>query len=403
MRSTRRIGSLAVAGLVAALMVAACGGGNGGGSGGGGGGDAAGSAPIKIGVLLELTGPGSDYGTRGKDMIEMLVKEYGGKIGDHPIQVTYADTATTPATAVTKVRQLVQRDKVDVTFGPVFSDAQDAIAPYLATQKKLAMAPIGANWTLSKYKNWVVFPGTLESFCGPGGQALRDSGHGTMATIGADYVAGHQFIDPIAKSFKDGGGRVVQQQWAPLGTSDFGSYISSLKKSDVLAAWTIMPDELAMMQAFTKFKSRSNTDLFLCEAENVTSAQLKETGKGILGTTGMIGSYSPDIENAANTAFIAKVKETYNRTPVIGDGTNYLLFKTLLEGLKKTGGDASLDVLRPAILGMSQDTVAGPVSWSKNGFAVANRYLATVTDQGGTYVWKTDKVFEKVRDPRDTE
>jgi hypothetical protein len=43
------------------------------------------------------------------------------------------------------------------------------------------------------------------------------------------------------------------------------------------------------------------------------------------------------------------------------------------------------------------------VSWSKNGFAVANRYLATVTDQGGTYVWKTDKVFEKVRDPRDTE
>jgi ABC-type branched-subunit amino acid transport system substrate-binding protein len=117
----------------------------------------------------------------------------------------------------------------------------------------------------------------------------------------------------------------------------------------------------------------------------------------------MIGSYSPDIDNAANTAFIAKVKETYNRTPVIGDGTNYLLFKTLLEGLKKTGGDASLDVLRPAILGLSQDTVAGPVSWSKNGFAVANRYLATVTDSGGKYVWKTDKVFEKVRDPRDTE
>jgi branched-chain amino acid transport system substrate-binding protein len=400
MSRRRRAGGLTIAAMVVALVVAACGGGA---SEGGGGSQPAANAPIKIGVLLELTGPGSDYGTRGKDMVEMLLKEYGGKIGEHPIQVVYADTATTPATAVQKVRQLVQRDKVDVTFGPVFSDAQDAIAPYLATQKKLAMAPIGANWTLSKYKNWVVFPGTLESFCGPGGQALRDSGHSTMTTIGADYVAGHQFIDPIADTFKKAGGRVVQQQWAPLGTSDFGSYLSSLKQADVLAAWTIMPDELSMMQAFTKFKGRSNTDLFLCEAENVTSEQLKETGKGILGTNGMIASYSPDIENDANTAFIAKVKETYNREPVIGDGTNYLLFKTLLEGLKKTNGDASLDKLRPAILGMSQDTIAGPVSWSKNGFAVANRYLATVTDENGKYVWKTDKVFPKVRDPRDAE
>jgi branched-chain amino acid transport system substrate-binding protein len=335
-------------------------------------------------------------------MIQMALAEYGNKIGKHPLKVVYADTATKPATAVAKARQLIQRDKVDATFGPVFSDAQDAIAPYLGQQKVLAMAPIGANWTLNKYKNWVVFPGTLESFCRPAGKALRDAGKKTLTTLGADYVAGHQIVDPAGTEFEAAGGKVVQKQYAPLGTSDFGSYMSSLKPADTFVAWTIIPDELSMMQAFIKFKGSSKTDMFLCEAENVTSAQLKQMGTGILGTKGMIASYSPDLKNAANAKFIAAVKARYHRTPVIGDGTNYLLFKTLLEGLKKTGGDAKLDKLRPAILGLSQDTIAGPVAWSKNGFALSNRYLATVTKApGGGYVWKTGKVFQQVRDPRD--
>jgi branched-chain amino acid transport system substrate-binding protein len=399
---------LAAAAIVAALAFSACGqdadggGGSDGGSGGGGG--ASETSPIKIGVLLELTGPGSDYGTRGKDMIEMLVDEYGGKIGDRPIEVVFADTATNPATAVAKARQLITRDKVDVTYGPVFSDAQDAITPYLAQQKVLALAPIGANWGVAKHKNWLVFPGTLDSFCLPGGKALKDAGHDTLATLAADYVAGHQMVDPVGKEFQDAGGKWAQKQYAPLGTSDFGSYMSSLKDVDAVASWTIMPDQLSYLKAFTKFKGKSDTELFLCEAENVTAEQLKETGPGIIGTRGMIASYSPDLENPANEKYKAAVQERYDRVPVIGDGTNYLLFKTLLEGLKKTNGDASLDVLRPAILELKQDTIAGPVAWTKNGMALTNRYLATVAEgEGGRYIWKVDETFENVRDPRDTE
>jgi branched-chain amino acid transport system substrate-binding protein len=390
------IGTKRTLSLLAAIAVAGCGGSS---SDGGGGGS---NEPIKIGVLMELTGPGSDYGTRGKAMVQMALDEVGGKVGGHPIKVVYADTATNPATAVTKVRQLVSRDKVDVIFGPIFSDAQDAIAPYLGQQKIMAMAPIGANWTLNKYKNWVVYPGTLESFCRPGGQALKDAGDKTLATLGADYVAGHQIVDPVGQVFQTAGGNWMQKLYAPLGTSDFGSYISSLKKVDAFAAWTIMPDELSLMQSFIKFKGGSGTDLFLCEAENVTPEQLTGLGSGVLGTKGMIASYSPDLKNEQNEKFLAAVQKRLHRAPRIGDGDSYLLFHILLDGLKKTSGNAKLDQLRPAILSSSSDTVAGPVKWTKNGFALANRYLATVSKgPDGKYMWKTDKVYEQVRDPRD--
>jgi branched-chain amino acid transport system substrate-binding protein len=407
MRIRGRRAGLAAAAVIAALGIAACGedaGGGGSGDGGGGGEASGDTTPIKIGVMLELTGPGSDYGTRGKDMIEMLVDEYGGKIGERPIEVIFEDTATNPATAVNKARQLVTRDKVDVTYGPVFGDAQDAITPYLAQQKILAFAPIGGNWTVAQHKNWVVYPGTLDSFCLPGGKALKDSGHETLATLAADYVAGHQMVDPVGEEFKAVGGNWAQKQYAPLGTSDFGSYMSSLKDVDAVASWTIMPDQLNYLKSFVEFKGDSETELFLCEAENVTSEQLKEVGPGIIGTRGMIASYSPDLENPENEAYKAAVKERYDRVPVIGDGTNYLLFKTLLEGLKKTNGDGSLEVLRPAILEMSQDTIAGPVAWTQNGMALTNRYLATVAEgDEGRYVWKVDETFENVRDPRDKE
>jgi branched-chain amino acid transport system substrate-binding protein len=397
MASNGRTRTVALVVLSAALTAAGCGS-----SGGSNSSSSSSSSPIKIGVLMELSGPGSDYGTRGKKMVQMALDEIGGKIAGHPIKVFYADTATKPATAVTKVRELVERDKVSVIFGPIFSDAQDAIAPYLGQKQIMAMAPIGANWTLSKYKNWVVYPGTLDSFCRPGGDALKSTGHTTVSTLGADYVAGHQIIEPVGQTFQAAGGKWVQKLYAPLGTSDFGSYISSLKNVDALAAWTIMPDELSLIQSFIKFKHGSGTDLFLCEAENVTPEQLKGLGTGVLGTRGMIASYSPDLQNAENKAFLAKYQQQFGGTPRIADGDSYLLFKILLAGLKKDGGDPSLDKLRPAILSMQQNTVAGPVAWTQNGFALANRYLATVSKgANGNYIWKTDKVFQQERDPRD--
>lgn len=395
MRQLRGISAVATVAVAAGLGVG-CGSS---GSSGGSGKPAAGS-PIKIGVLLELTGAGSDYG-KAKDAIQLQLDQHGNKVAGHPIQVTYADTGTDPGTAVAKARELVEKDGVQATYGPVFSDAQDAIAPYLASQHKIAFAPIGGDWTLAAKKNWIVYPGTLDSFCTPSGQALAQGGAKTMTTLGANYVAGHQIVDPVVSGFKGSGGQIVQQQWAPLGTSDFGSYMSSLKNADVFAAWTIMPDELAMIKQFLQFKKSSGTQMFLCEAENVTDQQLKAIGPDVLGTKGMVASYSPDLPNAANKKFVAAFEQRYHRTPTISEGTAYVTFGTLLAGLQKDGGDPSLDKLRPAILGMTEDTVSGPVSFSKNGMALSNRYLSTVSQANGKYFWKTTRTFTKVRDPRD--
>lgn len=365
--------------------------------------EASSDKPIKIGAILELTGNASVYGVEAKQAIDLYLDEIDHKIDGRPVEIVYKDDASDPATAVAKARELVEKDKVDVTFGPIFSDAQDAIAPYLAEQNLLAMAPIGGNWALHEHGNWIVYPGTLESFCDPAGTELANAGKKTMTTIGADYVAGHQFVDPPAASFKAAGGEVLQQQWVPLGTADFGPYITSLKPADMLVAWTIMPDEAVLINTFFQYQKDSTTELFLCEADNITNAQLTEIGAELLGTRGMIAAYTSGIDNEANKKFVAAIQERYDTSPTMSHGTAYVTFGALVEGLKATGGDADVTKLHEAISGLSLDTVAGPLEFSKNGFGVTSRYFAEVAEADGEYFWQVTEELPKVRDTRDSD
>lgn len=67
--------------------------------------------------------------------------------------------------------------------------------------------------------------------------AYEKLGYRTATTIGADYVAGHDFIGGFVQAFEERGGKVIQQQWYPMGATDFTSYIINLKKADCLVAW----------------------------------------------------------------------------------------------------------------------------------------------------------------------
>jgi branched-chain amino acid transport system substrate-binding protein len=121
---------------------------------------AAAAEPIKIGFILELTGPGSFYGVAAKKSIELRLEEANYKVAGKSIKAIWEDSATKPATAIQKVKKLIEFDEVDLLFGTLFSDAQDAMAPYLGKKNILNIAAIGGSWELRKYGNWIVFPGT---------------------------------------------------------------------------------------------------------------------------------------------------------------------------------------------------------------------------------------------------
>ena len=101
-----------------------------------------------------------------------------------------------------------------------------------------------------------------------------------------------------------------------------------------------------------------------------------------------------------NQAFVKAMEKRFGKKPGGLENNSYSVTKAILAGLKATGGDDSLDKLRPAILASKLQTPQGPLSWGKEGIAVTNCYMAKATKENGHWRWVPVKVYQGVRDPR---
>ncbi len=130
-------------GLVAGVLALVAGCASGGGSSGSNGGS--GSAPLVIGASVSLTGDFSDSGKAVKDGYELwasTVNANGGILG-RGVRMDIVDDASSPTQVVTNYQNLINKDHVDLTFGP-FSTLLTIPASQVAKRYGYAfLAPAG--------------------------------------------------------------------------------------------------------------------------------------------------------------------------------------------------------------------------------------------------------------------
>jgi len=86
-------------------------------------------APIRIGLVTDQTGPLSFLGIANANLARLVVDEMnaaGGLLGRR-IELIVEDSATDDTVAAAKAAQLVQRDRVDVIMGGIYSSTRLAI------------------------------------------------------------------------------------------------------------------------------------------------------------------------------------------------------------------------------------------------------------------------------------
>src|SRR5437762_5406189 len=87
-------------------------------------------APFKIGLLTVKTGPLAQGGIQMEQGISALLKEKNNTLSGRAIELVVADTGGNPANAKTKARELIDRDHVNVIFGPLAAFELLAITDY---------------------------------------------------------------------------------------------------------------------------------------------------------------------------------------------------------------------------------------------------------------------------------
>src|SRR3954470_3205821 len=101
-------------------------------------------APIKVGVITDMTGPLSLLGIANANIANMVIQDINNKGGllSRQLSLHLEDSATNDNVAEARARKLTQEDKDDVILVGSYSSTRQAIkGPAVVEVKKLYIYP----------------------------------------------------------------------------------------------------------------------------------------------------------------------------------------------------------------------------------------------------------------------
>src|SRR5271167_4382004 len=93
------------------------------------------NAPVRIGLLTVKTGPLAQGGIQMEQGVSLFLKNRNNTIAGRKVELMVGDTGGNPAGTKTKAQELIERDNVDMIFGPLAAFELLAISNYVAAHK----------------------------------------------------------------------------------------------------------------------------------------------------------------------------------------------------------------------------------------------------------------------------
>lgn len=216
--------------------------------------------PVKIGFIDPQTGTYAVTGKseiRGAKMAADQINKSGGILG-RPLQMYFEDAAANPGQAVQKAHKLVHRNKVDFLEGAVSSAVAEALS-HAANQMGILYIDTGghADDVTGKNCHWNTFRTCSTTWLCTAGdfQTLFNNYGKRWFFITPDYAFGHYLHRDYVKQLKEAGGEAVGNALAPLGTTDFSTYLIQAKAAnpDALLVLTSGDDLTNSLKQITQF------------------------------------------------------------------------------------------------------------------------------------------------------
>ena len=216
--------------------------------------------PVKIGMVDPRTGTYAALGENEIRGAKLAVDELNKKNGvlGRPVQLIVEDSQGTPGPAVSKTQKLLHQEKVDFLIGGVSSAVAEAISQ-VAYQKGVLYVDTGghADDVTGSKCHWTTFRTCSTTWLltsGDFGTLFKKFGK-RWFFITPDYSFGHAERSDYAAQLKKAGGVELGNALAPLGTTDFSSYLIRAKaaKPDVLICLQAGGDLVNLLKQATQF------------------------------------------------------------------------------------------------------------------------------------------------------
>lgn len=355
---------------------------------------------VKVGMVVTLSGPPAALGQQIKNGFELALKDLGGKLGGQPAELVVVDDELKPDVAITRVKGLLERDKVDFVVGPVFSNVLMAIVKPVTDANTVLISPNAGPSVLAGKGCSALFFATSyqnDQVHQVLGKVAQDRGYKRVYLLAPNYQAGKDSIAGFKRDFK---GEVVAESYVPLNTLDFQSELTNIAAMQPDAIFTFMPGGMGVYLV-RQFRQAGLADkipfLSAFTVDESTLPAQKEAAVGLFGGS----NWAPNLDNPQNKAFVAAYEAAYDAVPGTYAFQAYDAAKVIDAAVKAVGGDLSDKAkLRSAILKAEFTSLRGDFKFGNNGFPIQDFYLTEVAARpdGKFQTEIVEKVFDDYQD-----
>jgi branched-chain amino acid transport system substrate-binding protein len=212
------------------------------------------SGPIRIGLLVPLTGAAAAYGPEmakaGRVAADLINKDAGGLLGGRKLEVLVEDSESSATAGVAAARKLLDIDKVSILAGVWNSSVAMALKP-IALERKMGLLVAGSADAITDGDNkglvWR-FQSRGQDWGGVIARAMVRSKMRRVSILGLQNPFTVGMIEPFVGEIRKAGGEIVDQVFYNPGQPSYRSEVEQVfrKKIDGVFMPALLPDFTAI-------------------------------------------------------------------------------------------------------------------------------------------------------------
>jgi branched-chain amino acid transport system substrate-binding protein len=347
-----------------------------------------GAETVRIGFMGPLSGINAP---NGKDMLEgfqFFFEQAGYQCGQRKVELVIEDCEANPNVALTRLRKLIERDRVKVFAGVQWMHVGYALAPVI-DKERLPTVFMTTPDDLTKRRP-AKFIIRVSASCSQtnhplGEYASKVLGYRRATTIAFDNAWGHESVGGFHQVFKDNGGEVVQKLWAPINVLDFAAYLSQIRRDvDVVFATFAGAAAIRFVSQYAEYGLKGKIPL-LASGFMMDESNLRSMGDEAVGIISAV-YWSPTLENSASRTFVKSFMAKFGKTPSIYTMSMYSGARWIWEGLKATEGKSDDPEKLLAAIRQASQTIEdprGPITLDEYNNPTQNVYIFRVEKRDG--------------------
>jgi branched-chain amino acid transport system substrate-binding protein len=341
--------------------------------------------PIKVGVLLPMTGDMALYGTAINNGIKLALEK--SPIKDKIMIITEDDRGNTKTSTTTFNKLLA--DKVDVVIGGAMSSSAAAIAPIAQKEKVTLISPTATLPSLSNVGEYFFRLWPSDNY---DGQIIADFAYNSLEIkniavlyVNLDYGVGIKNV--FCTDFEEFGGNTVFCEGFSQGTTDFKSQLKKIKESKAQALF--IPGYYQEIANILKQLKELNIKIKILGVNSLYDERLiqlaDEQAEGIIFT---YPSYDVESENGYVQKFVEDYFDKYGTKPDAFAAQGYDCMNVIeyaINNLIEKNSIISRENIKNEIANIKNfNGVSGKFSFDKNGDVIKD--LKFITVKNGKFI-----------------